>query len=103
ILAGEMNGPMQRHDGLARARGAGHARRSGVISFHPLPLLRVKEDGPFLPRKIEGPLQLFDIAHDTEASLRIGMIEWIRLLTRRLRKPRFTAVASSSRASAASL
>ena len=68
---------VQCHDGLARARGSGDARRAGVVALHPLPLLRVQEDRPLLPREIEGALQLLDVGHYAEATLGVGMVERI--------------------------
>ena len=54
--AGQMHGPMQRHDGLAGAGGAGDPGWSGVVALHPLALFGMQEDRPFLPREIEGAL-----------------------------------------------
>ena len=47
----------------------------GVAPFHPLALLWVQKDRPFVPRKIQGALQFFDVFHHPETSLRVGVIE----------------------------
>ena len=91
MRARQMGGPVQRHDGLARARRAGDARRAGVVALHPLPLLGVQEDRPLLPREIEGALQLLDVRHHAEAALGVGMIEGIRRRHGGLRHARLAA------------
>ena len=73
-----MSGTVQRNDGLACARRTGDARRAGVVSLHPLPLLWVQKDRPLFPREIERALQLLYVRHYAEAALGIRMIEWIR-------------------------
>ena len=57
ILAGEPDGAMDRHDGLAGARRTGHARRPREGTLDQRPLRRVKEDAPFLPREGESLFQ----------------------------------------------
>jgi hypothetical protein len=68
---------MQRDDGLAGAGRAGDSRRPGIAALDQLPLRRVEEDRPFLPRIVECALQLLEIGHDAEAALRVGMGEGI--------------------------
>ena len=89
--AGQMGGPVKRHDGLARAGGAGDAGWSGIVALDPLPLFGMQEDCPFLPREIEGALQFLDVGHHAEAALGIGMIERIRGGRRRCSDARFAA------------
>ena len=91
MRARQMRGPVQRDDGLARARRTGDAGRAGVVALHPLPLLGVQEDRPLLPREIEGALQLLDIGHHAEAALGVGMVERVRLRRHGLRHARLAA------------
>ena len=91
IRARQMCGPVQRHDGLARARRAGNARRAGIVSLDQLPLLGVQEDRPLLPGKVERALQLLDIRHHAEPALGIGMSERICRCHRGLRHTRLAA------------
>lgn len=77
--------PMQRQHGLAGASRARHAGRAIEGSLDQLPLLRVQEDRPSLPRRIQGALQLLDVGHDAEAALCIGVIEGVGAHGRRLR------------------
>jgi hypothetical protein len=53
-----------------------------------LPLLGMQEDGPFVPRIIEGPRQFLDVGHDPKPALGIGMSERIGNCGRRLRHAR---------------
>src|ERR1019366_304826 len=89
--AGKMSGPMQGHDGLARAGGAGDTGWSSVDALDPLALFGMQEDRPFLPREIERALELLDVGHHAEAALGIGMIERIRDRRDRLGYPRLAA------------
>ena len=86
--AGQMHGAVQRHNGLARAGGAGDAGWPGVVALHPLALFGMQEDRPFLPREIEGALEFLDVRHHTEAALGVGMIKRIRDRRGRLSYPR---------------
>jgi hypothetical protein len=44
----------------------------------------MKEDRPFVPRKPESTLQLFNIAYDPEAALRVGVSEGVDPISRPL-------------------
>jgi hypothetical protein len=59
--ARQVHGPVQGDDGLARAGRAGNARRAVVVALHPLPLRRVQEDRPLLPRELQGALQFLHV------------------------------------------
>ena len=72
-----MHRPMERHDGLAGAGRARDTRRAAVFPFDELPLGRVKEDRPLLPRVVERSLQCLHIRHHPEAALRVRMRERI--------------------------
>jgi hypothetical protein len=73
-----MHRAVEGHDRLAGASGAANPRRPGEVTLHRLPLLGVQENGPLLPRKIEGTLEFLDVGHHAESALGIGMIEGIR-------------------------
>ena len=88
IRARQIDGPMQCDDRLARSGGTGHARRAGVVTFDPLPLLRVQEHSPLFPREIERTLQFLDVRHHAETALGVGMVERVRRGHGRLRYSR---------------
>ena len=75
MAAGEEYRPVQRNDGLARARRTGHPRRAAVVPLHPLALRRVEKDRPLLPGILQGALQFLDTVYNSEPALRIGMCE----------------------------
>ncbi len=53
MRAGEMNGAMERDDGLSCAGRTGDAGGAAVCSLHDTALCRMKEYGPFIPRILE--------------------------------------------------
>ena len=73
VRTGQVDRAVQRHDGLAGTRRSRYARRAVEAPFHHLPLRRMQEDRPLLPRVFQCPLQLFLVGHDPEAALRVGM------------------------------
>ena len=77
ILAGEPDGAMDRHDGLAGARRTGDARRPREGTLDQRPLGRVEEDAPFLPWKGERLFQFLLIGDRPDPPQRIGMRERI--------------------------
>ena len=74
----QMDGAVQRDDGLPRAGGTGHASRPGVVVGDELTLLGVQEDRPLVPRRIQSAFEFLDARHDAETPLGIGMRERIR-------------------------
>ena len=71
MRTGEVDSPMQRHDGLPGTGRAGDTGRTVVVAFHHASLGRMEKYNPALPRVIEGPPQLLHIGHHSEASLRV--------------------------------
>ena len=76
---------MDRHNGLARAGRAEHPEGAAVILRYDLPLRRMQEHRPPLPGEFEGALQLFDVVHDAETTLRVGVLEGVGGGNRRCR------------------
>ncbi len=72
---GQKNSPVQGNDGFSRACRARYPCGAAVFPLHPLPLLRMEEDSPFLPGIGQGAFQLFNIVDDPEPALGIGMVE----------------------------
>ena len=66
---------MERYNRLAGARRPGNASRTAPLLFNNGTLIRMEKDGPPLPRIIERSLELLDAGNDTEAALRLGVIE----------------------------
>lgn len=66
---------MQRDNRLAGTGGTGHARGAGKRSLYPITLRRMQKDRPLVPRCVQRRTQLFHIGHQTEAALRIGVLE----------------------------
>ncbi len=64
---------MNRDNGLPRSGRTGHSRRTGVVAFNELPLLRMQEDRPFVPGRIQRLRQFVDAGDDAEPALRIRM------------------------------
>ncbi len=71
----QVSRPVQRHDRLARSGRSGDTRRAIEVALHQLALLGMQKDRPLLPRKLESALQLFEVLHDPEAPLGVGMLE----------------------------
>ena len=76
---GEVYGPVQGHDRLARARGTRHAGRPRKLPLDDLALGRVQKDRPLLPREVEGPFELVLVGHDPEATLGVRVLEGVGL------------------------
>src|SRR5689334_3180748 len=68
---------MQRNDGFSRARGTCYPGWTTVIALNQTALRWMKEYRPFVPGVVEGALKLFDVGHQAEAALGVGMPEWI--------------------------
>ena len=64
---------------FSRAGGTGDTSRPVIVALDPLTLCGMKKDRPFVPREIEGALQLLHIVHHPETALRIGMRKRINL------------------------
>ena len=64
---------MEGDDRLAGAGRTGHAGGAAVIALDRLALRRMQEDGPFLPRVVQGTRQFVAIVDEAEAALRIRM------------------------------
>ena len=75
MRARKVDRPMQRHDSLAGARGAGNSCRAGVVALHDVALGRMEEDDPLLPGMVEGLTEFFRVLHRPEATLRVWMRE----------------------------
>ena len=71
MRTGEVDCPMQRHDGLPGSGRAGDTGRTVVVAFHDASLGRMEKYNPALPRVVECPPQLLHVGHHTEASLRV--------------------------------
>ena len=61
----------------------------GVVPFDDATLGWMEEDGPLIPRVVQGALQLFPITHNSEAALRVRVIERVDVhnQARDLRRP----------------
>ena len=79
MRAGEMNGAVERHDGLSGAGRAGDAGRAAVCVLHDSALRRMQEDRPLLPRELERALQLVGVLDQAEPALSVGVSERIRV------------------------
>ena len=79
MRAGEMNGAVERHDGLSGAGRARDAGRAAVCVPHDPALRRMQEDRPLLPRELERALQLVGVLHEAEAALRVRVRERVRV------------------------
>ena len=86
MRSGEVDRPMQSHDGLAGTRRAGDAGRAVVVPLHNLPLSRMEKDDPFVPGVIEGLAQLLRVGHHPEATLRVRVCKRVRVLGRGKRR-----------------
>ena len=77
IRSCQMNGAVQRDDGLARACRPRNPRGAGEGALDQRALRRVQKHRPLVPRVVEGAAQLFDIGQHAEAALRVGMREGV--------------------------
>src|SRR5207253_2675151 len=75
IMPCQMHSPVQRDDRLARAGRTRDPRRPVEIALDQFSLRRMEKDRPFVPRIVERSRQFLDIAHYTEATLRVRMLE----------------------------
>jgi hypothetical protein len=75
MRARQMGRSVESNDGLAGTGGTGDACGAVVNPLDPFLLLRVKEDRPLVPRKVERALQLLDVRHHPEAPQCIRMLE----------------------------
>ena len=82
MRARKVDRPMQRHDGLAGARGAGNSCRATVVALHDVALSRMEEDAPLLPEIVEGLTKLFRVLHRPKSTLRVRVRERIGRRTR---------------------
>ncbi len=73
VRPSQVSGAMNRDNGLPRSGRTGHSRRTGVVAFNELPLLRMQEDRPFVPGRIQRLRQFVDAGDDAEPALRIRM------------------------------
>ena len=75
--AGEVHCPMEGHDRLAGAGRPGNARGAVVPPLDHLPLGRMEEDRPLLPRVFQRAGERLHVPHHPEATLGVRMREGI--------------------------
>jgi hypothetical protein len=68
-----MGGAVEGDDGLAGAGGTGDAGGGGEGALDEVALRGVEEDGPGLPGRVEGGLELGARLHQVEAALGVGV------------------------------
>lgn len=79
VGAGEMHGPVEGDDRLARSRRSGDAHRTAEGALHELALRRMEKDRPLLPRRLQRALQLLPALDDAEPPLRVGVLEGVHV------------------------
>ncbi len=65
-----MHGAVKRDHRFAGARRPGDTRRAGKAAFDDVPLRRMQEHRPFLPRVFERDLEFLYVLHHSEAPYR---------------------------------
>ena len=66
---------MEGNDGLPGTGRACYSRRPAEVPRHQLPLLRVQEDSPFVPWRVQRAFQFLDAGDDAEAALCVKVSE----------------------------
>lgn len=77
IGAREMDRPMKGDDGLAGAGRAGDSGGAGIAAGDDVPLGRVKEHRPAVPREVESAAEFVHIVQQAETALGVGMGEGV--------------------------